>query len=137
MILLNEVRYRGTRKYTEAKRLLIRTARARQTIGYAPFFDILGFGPGNHAAAEAGHLLGEISEDAVRVGLPMLTALVVSSTTKRPGSGFYVLAGWLGKIREGATDMQKEAFWRAEKQKVYAANWDEFEKQESKVESAG
>lgn len=125
----NPIKYRGTPMFDEAARLLIRTAGSRGLINYAPVFEILGLKPGNNAAKEAGQLLGEISEETHKMGLPMLSALVVSTGKQRPGGGFYVLAGWFGKILQNATEQQKEAFWRAERDRVYETNWDRFEKQ--------
>lgn len=125
----NSVKYRGTPMFGETARLLIQTARSSGLINYAPIFEILGLKPGNNAAKEAGQLLGEISEETHKMGLPMLSALVVSTGKQRPGGGFYVLANWVGKIPADATEQQKEAFWREERDKVYAANWDRFEAQ--------
>src|SRR5262245_50244417 len=98
MSIINESVYRGPPVYEKAWRLLIREARAKRFMNYAPLFNLLKLKRGNHAARQAGQLLGEISEDTYRAGLPMLSAIVINTTTNRPGPGFFTLAQQLGII---------------------------------------
>ena len=57
----------------------------------------------------------EIFEDELQHNRPMLTALVVGVSGK-PGQGFYDLARDLGKLSEGADEIE---FWQTEKSVVY------------------
>jgi hypothetical protein len=116
-------RYTGTELFKSAISLLKRRASNRATIGYGPLFDLLKLRPGHHARREAGQLLGEISYHTHSDGKPMLSALVVDQTTKRPGPGFYECAIHLGKLPADATEEEKERFWRLELNQVYRTAW--------------
>lgn len=67
--------------------------------------------------AETGHILGEISEDEVLAGRPMLGAAAVGVSGK-PGPGFYGLAKDLDRLGKGQGE---EAFWSQELEAVYGA----------------
>jgi hypothetical protein len=69
--------------------------------------------------AEIGRLLGEISEDEVKHGRPMLSSIVVTKGG-RPGPGYFELARHLGRLR-GATKEEELRFWEAEVKAVYEA----------------
>lgn len=72
-------KYFGTPEYDKACEQLTSIAQQRGSpIGYHVIFEILKLKPGNHAAREAGHLLGEISEQMHLAGKPMLSALVIN-----------------------------------------------------------
>lgn len=66
---------------------------------------------------EVGQMLGEISEDEVHAGRPMLSAVVVGVSGK-PGPGFFGLAGDLGRLSDGG---DQQAFWEQERDAVYDA----------------
>lgn len=74
---------------------------------------------GQYMGAEAGHLLGEISEDEHDHGRPMLSALAVSAVTGMPGEGFFKLARNLGKLTNSTLEA-KGQFWENERNAVYA-----------------
>ena len=65
---------------------------------------------GNYMAREIGQILGEISEDEVRAGRPMLSSVAVNVNGK-PGSGFFVLARDLGRLDQ---NQDESAFWKEE-----------------------
>jgi hypothetical protein len=66
-------------------------------------------------AAQVGRILGEISEDEVSNGRPMLSAIAVSLEGK-PSHGFYVLARDLDKLSAAENDPH---FWKIECEAVY------------------
>lgn len=72
---------------------------------------------GSHMGAQTGHLLGEISEDEAHFGRLMLSAVAVG-VADQPGSGFFALAGQLGKFSPADDEM---SFWEAERHRVYEA----------------
>lgn len=117
-------KYIGTQEYRLVRQRLLEVAQAREApIGYGVVFDLMKLKPGNYAAGEAGHLLGELCEHMHLAGKPMLSALVVNQDRKIPGPGFFELAVTLGKLRAGASDEDKRDFWRKELEAVYAADW--------------
>ena len=108
--------YRGTKEYTLIFVELITAAKYRGTITYQEIAKIIGLPlQGNLMGSRIGSLLGEISEDEVTHGRPMLSSVAVN-TQRLPGPGFFALAKQLGKIRVG--DDEKK-FWQAECKSVY------------------
>ena len=67
--------------------------------------------------SQLGHLLGEISEDEVNNGRPMLSAVAVN-TQGIPGPGFYALARDLGKEFDDSREGRLK-FWKSELGIVY------------------
>jgi hypothetical protein len=65
--------------------------------------------------AETGQILGEISEDEVNAGRPMLSSVAVGVNGK-PGSGFFELAKRMGRLNHVADEV---TFWKAEREAVY------------------
>jgi len=118
-----EHKYKGTDKYNLVYERLKSVAENRQKTDYSAVFAIMKLTPGNHAAKEAGHLLGEISEQMHKEGKPMLSALVVSQQKGRPGSGFLELAIKLGRLPENASEDEKEPFWKLEVNAVHSTAW--------------
>ncbi len=116
-------KYYGTPLYTLVYEKLKSVANNREIIGYDAIFEIMGLRSGNHAAKEAGQMLGEISDHTCREGKPMLSAVVVNQQEGIPGSGFFELAAKLGKFPHGASRAQKEAFWKNELKAVYSTTW--------------
>ncbi len=117
-------KYRGKPVYHKVFCRLIQAAAERQTIFYEEeVAAIMGLkGKGNYMAKQAGHILGEISEDEHNQKRPMLSSVAVSKTGKNkgiPSHGFFTLAVNLGKIRAKSTDKEKRLFWLKELEKTY------------------
>jgi len=111
-------KYRGTTTYVHVLAELVRAAQYRGLTTYQDIALIMGLPlKGSHMGAQAGHILGEISEDEVRAGRPMLSAVAVGVGGK-PGPGFYELARTLQ--RPGA-DSDDPTFWERELTAVYNA----------------
>ena len=72
---------------------------------------------GNHMGKEVGWILGEISEDEVRAGRPMLSAVAVGVNGKA-GSGFFGLARDSGRLDQ---NKDESAFWKEELRAAYSA----------------
>ena len=72
---------------------------------------------GNYMGKEVGQILGEISEDEVRAGRPMLSVVAVSAKGKA-GPGFFELARGLGRLDENKNE---SAFWEEESHAAYSA----------------
>ncbi len=69
---------------------------------------------GNKMGKEVGWILGEISDDEVANGRPMLSAIAVN-VKGQPGEGFFALARQHGKL----IDDSEQTFWERERQLVY------------------
>ena len=111
-------RYRGTTKYVHVLAELVRAAQYGGVTTYQDIAAIMGLPQsGQHMGAEIGHVLGEISEDEVRAGRPMLSAVAVNVGGKA-GPGFYALAKDLKRMSAGEDEI---AFWKRELQAVYTA----------------
>lgn len=111
----NKGKYRGTREYALVHCELITAAKYRGTVTYQEIAKMMGIPlSGNYMSSLLGKILGEISEDEVANGRPMLSAIAVG-VNGQPGTGFYVLARDLGKL----TNQSEGDFWEAEKKAVY------------------
>ena len=111
-------KYRGTTTYFHVLAELVRAAQHRGLTTYQDIAVIMGLPVrGSHMGSETGQILGEISEDEVVAGRPMLSAVAVSVEGKA-GPGFFGLARELGRMpgTESETD-----FWERERQAAYAA----------------
>lgn len=110
-------KYRGTKEYALVYCELITAAKYRGTVTYQEIAKMMGIPlSGNYMSSLLGHILGEISEDEIANGRPMLSAIAVG-INGLPGAGFYTLARDLGKL----SDQSDEDFWEAEKKAVYEA----------------
>ncbi len=108
-------RYRGKKEYSLVYAEMITAARYRGTVTYQEVAQIMGLPlQGSHMGKEVGWILGEISDDEVANGRPMLSAIVVN-VQGLLGSGFYALARQLGRLQ----DDNEQAFWERECQLVY------------------
>jgi hypothetical protein len=108
--------YRGTTTYSRVISDLVRAAEYRGLTTYQDIAVLMGLPTsGSHMGSETGRILGEISEDEVRAGRPMLSAVCVSVDGK-PGPGFAGLARKLERLKpgEGASE-----FWERERKAVY------------------
>ena len=116
-------KYRGTSEYQTAYEKLKEIARAGSTIGYGEIAGILGIKPNPHIGSIIGRIVGAMSEDEHDQGKPMISAVVVNKNGElagKPGPGFCVLAEKLGKLEFGATEEEKDGFWKNELSSVYA-----------------
>jgi hypothetical protein len=116
--------YRGMSKYHEVYRELTYRARNRELMTYEEVGTLIGIPErqGRLMSEEAGAVCGDISEDEVDAGRPMLSALVVGNggDSGRPisGDGFFILAKVLGRYPANLTERE---FWERERDAVYAA----------------
>jgi alkylated DNA nucleotide flippase Atl1 len=111
-------RYRGTVQYALVYRELVTAAEYRGTVTYKEIAAIMGLPLwGSHMGREVGWILGEISEDEVHRGRPMLSAIAVNKDGES-SDGFFNLARELGRL--DATIPEAEVkFWLAEQKAVY------------------
>ena len=111
-------RYRGKKEYFHVLAELVRAAQYRGKTTYQDIAMIMGLPQsGNHMAREIGQILGEISEEEVEAGRPMLSSVAVAVTGK-PGPGFFAFASRLGRFSAGD---DKDEFWEQERARTYAA----------------
>lgn len=109
-------KYQDTKAHRLVYAKLIQVAQARGLTTYQHVAKIMGLPlAGNLMGKETGQMLGEISEEEVRCGRPMLSAVVVG-TSGYPGNGFYGLAHKLRKIRSASKNVR---FWEEERDRVY------------------
>lgn len=109
-------RYRGKTDYVRVMAELIHSAEYRGVTTYQDIAVIMGLPlKGSYMGAEVGHILGEISEDEVKVGRPMLSTVAVG-VNRKPGSGFFSLAKELGRLSEGD---DPNVFWEKGKDVAY------------------
>ena len=114
-----EDKYRGTTKYMQVYAELIRAAQYRGVTTYQAIAQIMGLPlTGSYMGSETGRILGEISEDELAQGRPMLSAVAVSASGV-PGKGFFGLVEGLGKLPAGATAEEKLLFGEKEKEALY------------------
>jgi hypothetical protein len=110
--------YRGSTHYFVVYSELIHAARYRGLTTYQRIAQLMGLPlSGQHMGSEVGKILGEISEDEIGHGRPMLSAVAVG-VSGRPGPGFAALARHLGLL---ADDGDERAFWELECRRVYEA----------------
>ena len=112
-------RYRGSKNYHLVYSELIRAAQYGGTTTYQAIAQIMGLPlVGSHMGSETGWILGEISEDEVGQGRPMLGAVAVG-VNGLPGSGFYRLAEQLGKLPASASEEARRRLSEEEKKAVH------------------
>jgi hypothetical protein len=111
-------KYRGSKNFLLVYSELIAAAQHRGLVTYQEIADMMGLPlSGSYMGAQVGHMLGEISEDEIHLGRPMLSAVAVN-VRGRPGPGFYVWARALGKLDSASSEDEKQ-FWQAELKAVY------------------
>ena len=114
--MTNDGEYRGAPLYTLVLAELVTAARYRGVTTYQHIAAIMGLpSSGQHMGRQIGLVLGEISEDEVKHGRPMLSAVAVG-VSGEPGAGFYAAAKDLGRT---LTDAPDKAFWEREREAVY------------------
>jgi len=108
-------KYRGTIEYALVYNELINAARYRGTVTYQEIAKLMGIPlTGGYMAKLLGEILGEISEDEVAHGRPMLSAIAVG-VKGLPSEGFYNWAKEIGR----QTTQDNGQFWAEEKKAVY------------------
>lgn len=118
-------KYRGSKECLLVYCELIKAARYKGTTTYQAIAEIMGLPlRGAYMGSEVGKMLGEISEDEMNQGRPMLSAIVVG-VSGLPGSGFFTLAREFGKLQADSKEEQHR-FWEEEKTAVYTAWQKEF-----------
>ncbi len=111
-------KYRGTPTYFRVITDLMNAAQYQGLTTYQHIAAIMGLPlSGNHMQREVGYILGEISDDEVAAGRPMLSSVAVGINGK-PGSGFYSLAYDLGLL---PTKDENIPFWEAQRESTYSA----------------
>ncbi len=111
-------RYRGKTVYFHVLAELVRAAQYRGTTTYQDIAVIMGLPTsGNLMGRETGYILGEICEDEVIAGRPMLSSVAVSVNGK-PGPGFFTLARDLGLLQSGEDQTD---FWKRQRDDAYQA----------------
>lgn len=110
--------YRKFKAYHLVYTELINAARYRGLTTYQDIAKIMDLPmAGNYMGREVGNMLGAISEEEVKHGRPMLSAVAVG-TSGEPGEGFYSLAQDL-ENDVGEEKEEKRKFWKNELKKVY------------------
>lgn len=111
-------KYRGTTVYFHVLAELVRAAQYRGITTYQDIAVIMGLPlTGSHMGAATGQILGEIAEDEVLAGRPMLSAVAVGVSGK-PGPGFYSLAKSLELM---TADTDETEFWHQQREASYNA----------------
>lgn len=119
-------KYRGSVQYHLVYCELIRAARYHGLTTYQAIAQIMGLPlKGSHMGREVGQMLGEISEDEVNRGRPMLSAVAVS-VNGLPGPGLFSLARQFGRLSEEGK-AEQEKFWKDEVSAVYKTWSREFD----------
>lgn len=109
-------KYRGTKEYVKIYTELIMAAKYRGTVTYQEIALIMGLPlTGNLMGHETGQILGEISEDELSNGRPMLSAIAIG-VSGHPGDRFFEFAKKLGRMKP---EEDKRKFWKKECQAVY------------------
>src|SRR5262245_14449274 len=109
-------KYRGTTTYIRVLGELVHAAQYRGFTTYQHLAVIMGLPINGHQmSAETGQILGEICEDEVNAGRPMLSAVAVG-VSRKPGVGFYDLARQLGRQKGTGGEL---AFWLSEVEACY------------------
>jgi len=111
-------KYRGKTVYFHVLAELVRAAQYRGSTTYQDIAVIMGLPvTGSHMGKETGQILGEISENEVAAGRPMLSSVAVGINGK-PGSGFFALARDLDLLQRGEDET---VFWQRQREATYQA----------------
>lgn len=121
----SDEKYRGSVVYHLVYSELIQAARFRGLTTYQAIAQLMGLPlQGSYMGREVGLMLGEITENELREGRPMLSAVAVG-VSGTPGPGFGGLARSLGKLAS-EDKAEEKAFWEKEREAVYKAWAREF-----------
>lgn len=92
------------------------TARARTVTHYSDVAPLLGIDIGDeYFGVRVGHVLDAVNRQEFDAGRPLLSAVVVSKDTSRPGTGYYGCAKALRRY----SDKSDEEAWYRELQRVH------------------
>lgn len=106
MAKVTKDKYRGTTTYVHVLAELVRAAQYRGVTTYQDVATIMGLPQkGSYMGAELGAVLGEVAEDEVLAGRPMLSAVAVGVNGK-PGPGFFSLAKELKRMTADEDEAQ-------------------------------
>jgi hypothetical protein len=110
--------YRETTAYVRVFGELVRAAEYRGLTTYQDLAAIMGLSlAGSLMESEIGAILGEIVDEELAAGRPLLSAVVVGMSG-HPGSGFFDLARKRGRMEPGQSEGE---FWASEREAVYEA----------------
>lgn len=110
--------YRGTTTYQRIYSELVCAAEYRGLTTYQDLAVLMGLPlQGNLMGRRIGLILGEIVDDEVAAGRPMLSAVVVG-TNGWPGAGFFSYGREKGRCSDGQSEGD---FWAVEREAVYQA----------------
>jgi hypothetical protein len=113
-----ETKYRGKPAYFRVLAELIRAAEYRGLTTYQHLAVIMELPlQGNLMGSEIGQILGEVCEEEIAAGRPMLSAVAVG-TSGKPGSGFLPLAV---ELERAGVDENLDDVWTRERTAVYRA----------------
>lgn len=113
-------KYRGAPLYHRVFHELVLAAQYRGLTTYQDIAVLMGLPlQGSHMGKQVGHILGEIVEDEIEAGRPMLSAVCVS-VEGAPGPGFYSLAKELELFDSDDRDARL-TFWGKQREAVYEA----------------
>jgi hypothetical protein len=111
-------KYRHTTKYDLVKAELINAEQYHGFITYQDIAIILGVPKtGSYMAKATGEVLGEISEDEIDNGRPMLSAIAIG-VSGYAGPGFFTLARDRGLLKSSLKDDELK-FWEDTKKAIY------------------
>lgn len=111
-------KYRGKKEYLLVHAAIQTAAKYRGSITYQNVAKIMGLPQqGNHMGSEVGYILGEISDEEVTNGRPMLSAIVVNAKGQ-VGPGFFILARKLGRLKN-----ENEQDFLEKEQKLVYKTW--------------
>lgn len=115
---INSHKYRGTTTYYHVHAELVRAAQYRGLTTYQDLAMIMGLPvAGSHMGNQTGQILGEICEEEVMAGRPMLSCVCVGVNGKA-GPGFFELGRQLGLLKEGEPEAE---FWQRQLRETYGA----------------
>lgn len=112
--------YRKHKSFTRVHAALIEAAQERRLLTYPDVAAIMGLpGAGNDMGKKVGAMGDAVNRFEREAGRPMLSALIVRTSTQTPGEGFYLCAAQLGGTSNFGDDGSKRMFWETERDKVY------------------
>lgn len=101
---------------SDIRETIVQAAKDQRFVFYSDIAPLLGLNMDKEAdRAKIGRILGDISEEEVRQGRPMLSAIVVHKGDETPGDGFFKLARDLGRFQAG----HRHLFWAEEVKRLF------------------
>jgi hypothetical protein len=115
-----ELKYEGSAEYGLVHASLVWAARRRATFKYGDVGQLMGLSGGPEAMREVIQIISEIAQAEHQAGRPLLSAVVVTTKTGRPGKGFFEQAVELGKLPAQTGTEERGRFWEKELARVYS-----------------